>query len=71
MQEEKIWMYTVKETNQKVTVCMLKYIFPPAVFLDLQNIQGLMVRKYLKILSRYDEEKKETEIIKQEKPKII
>ena len=37
--------YDTKATRQKGEVRMVKYIFRPAVFLDLQNSQGLMVGK--------------------------
>lgn len=51
---------------------MLKYIFRPDVFLDLQNSQGLMVGKMPQDIvdqlqdSYCDEEEKEDEIIRQE-----
>ena len=41
--EEEVRIYNTKETHLKGAIRMLKYIFPPAVFLDLQNSQGLMV----------------------------
>ena len=51
---------------------MLKYFFPPSVFLDSQNSQGLMVgRTPREIIAHLqdtycDDEEKEAEIIKQE-----
>ena len=41
--EEQVGIYNTKETHLKGAIRMLKYIFPPGVFLDIQNGQGLMV----------------------------
>ena len=70
--EENQKIYTVKETHQKGAVRMLEHIFPPAVFLDLQNSQGLMVGKTPRQIIEHlqdsycDAEEKEDESIKQE-----
>ena len=70
--EEEVRIYNTKETILKGDIRKLKYIFPPSVFLDLQNSQGLMVGKTRREIIAHlqktycDEEERETEIIKQE-----
>ena len=36
---------TEKERHKKGAIRMIKHVFPPAAFLDLQNAQGLMIGK--------------------------
>lgn len=70
--EESIRIYNEKERHAKGTVRMLRYIFPPAVLLDLENNQGQIVGKTPREIIKHlrdtfcDDEQKEGEILEQE-----